>query len=280
MICKRIQPALFVSQFIREYVLIDLAFQRDFVLPVKAYPVNPEEGMTFRIKGSLSFENPELNTTEKKVQTYVFGQPLYRQNLHISHEFMIVHIRFQPGGLFRLLRIPMDELAHKSVEASLIFGSEIETVNDRLANAPDYEHIPEILDGFFTSQFKKVKPGFQPIDKIGQLIQANPQGFHLSKMADAACLSLRQFEKRFVQQIGIPPKHFARICRFYQAWVQKEQQPGLDWFSIAVLNGYSDYQHLVKDFKQFAGTTPNSLIDESTRNPERRLNINPDFIGV
>lgn len=248
--------------------------------PIKAYPTNPEEGMTFQIIGSLFAESPELNLGEKRAKTYVFGQPDSRQNFHLTHEFMFVHVRFQPGALFQLMRIPMNELVHQCIEADLIFGPVIEEVEDRLANAPDYESIPSILDSFFARKINATKHTNRPIDKIGRLILAYPQQFNLVRMADQACLSIRQFESRFVQQIGITPKYYARICRFYQAYELKEFHPELDWLSVAIQTGYTDYQHLVKDFKQFSGTAPNALIQESNKNPERRLNIATGFRGV
>lgn len=280
MICKRISPGLFISQYIKEYLLLDMVFDAKAPAPIKAYPVNPEEGMTFQIKGSLIAESPELNLLETRAKACVFGQPQSRQNLHQTHEFMLVHIRFQPGAMFQLLKIPMPELVHKNIDAELIFGPEIKEVNDKLANASDYASIPPILDAFFLKRINRISYHSQPIDKIGQLIVANPQNFHLARMANEACLSIRQFERRFVQKIGLTPKYYARICRFYQAYELKEFQPELDWSSIALQTGYSDYQHLVKDFKQFAGTAPNSLIQASSNNPERRLNIATNFRGV
>jgi AraC-like DNA-binding protein len=279
MICKRIKPSLFLHDYIKEYVLIDMLFDAKQSAPVKAYPTNPEEGMSFQIKGFHLSESPELNFIEKNAKSYIFGQPDTRQNLHISHEFMKVHVRFQPGALFRLLQIPMNELVHKRIDGELILGAEMREISEKLANAPDYEAIPLILNQFFTKKVKQIKYQIQPIDSIGRLILENPQGFNLEKIANEACLSRRQFEKRFVKQIGVTPKYYARICRFYQAYALKDAQPDLDWLYIAVNTGYTDYQHLVKDFTKFAGTKPNSLIEESRQNPERLLNI-AEFRGV
>lgn len=280
MICKRISPASAVSNYVKEYLLVHMIFDNDAPDPVKTYPINPEEGVTFQIIGTLVAESPELELFEKRPKTYVFGQPDYRQNFHLTHEFMFVHVRFQPGALFQLTGIPMNELVHRGVDASQIFGQDIGEVDDRLANAPDYASIPSILDAFFLKRILRLKQKLQPFDKIGRLILASPQQFNLVRMADQACLSVRQFENRFVRQIGITPKYYARICRFYQAYEMKEFNPNLDWLSVALHTGYSDYQHLVKDFKQFAGTAPNALIEQSVQNPERRLNIAGGFRGV
>lgn len=68
--------------------------------------------------------------------------------------------------------------------------------------------------------------------------------------------------------MGIGPKLYSRISRFYQAFQYKEMHPHLDWLSVAVHFGYSDYDHLAKDFKQFANVTPNLLLKENAQRPE------------
>lgn len=280
MICKRILPSLYLRDFIKEYLTVHFIFDRNFKMPPKTYPVNPEEGIRFLVKGSLFAECPELGTYEKRPTVTIFGQPNSRQNLFTTPEYLMIHTRFQPGGLFKLLKIPMTNLVHQNFDAELIIGQEIKIVQEQLSEAGNYEVMILLLNNYFEKKFKQLKNNIQPVDKIGQMILQNPQGFNLDKTAKEACLSHRQFEKRFSRQIGITPKFFARICRFYQAYELKEYNPNLDWLSVAIQTGYNDYQHLVKDFKQFAGTTPNALIQESLNNPERKLNVSDDFRGV
>jgi AraC-like DNA-binding protein len=280
MICKRILPDPELRGFIKEYLTIHLIFEPNINVPSKAYPVNPEEGIRFLVKGSLFSDCPDLGSYEKRSTVTVFGQPISRQNLFTTNEYLMIHTRFQPGGLFKLLRIPMTELVHQNFDAELILGQEIKEVQAQLTDCINYDDMIEILNNYFTKKVRQIKRDSQPVDKIGQFILENPQEFNLEKTAKEACLSHRQFEKRFVQQIGITPKYYARICRFYKAYELKEHHPNLDWLSVAVQTGYNDYQHLVKDFKQFAGTTPNILIKESLNNPERKLSITSNFRGV
>jgi hypothetical protein len=44
--------------------------------------------------------------------------------------------------------------------------------------------------------------------------------------------------------------------------------------------GYNDYQRMVKDFKEFAGTTPTILIKESLDSPSRAFSSSSEFRGV
>jgi AraC-like DNA-binding protein len=126
----------------------------------------------------------------------------------------------------------------------------------------------------------KDEDGVPPIDRVASLMMG--QGvFRVEKLADAACLSISQFERRFLQQTGIAPKVFLRINRFYDAFLLKENKPGLSWLAIALDTGYHDYQHLVKDFKMFAGETPNSLMEAQAKAPERTLDLKPkSFLPV
>ena len=281
MICQRIVPPPPVNEYVKEYLLLHMKFGEGVTAPVKAYPVNPEEGMTCVIRGVKTVENVEAGTFEVRPRTYLFGLPNVRQNFHLAlPEYLMVHVRFQVGAMHKLFRIPMYEMLHQYIEAKDIAGTAITEVEDRLDNASTYDELPLILNQFFAKKIAQIKYGFEPIDRIGRMIVTNPQGFQLAKTADAACLSIRQFEKRFERQIGVTPKYYARICRFYQAYELKERQPNLDWLSVALYNGYTDYQHLVKDFKRFAGVTPNALIQESHLNPERRLGLNHEFVGV
>lgn len=280
MICKRIQPAPDIRSFIKEYTLLHAVFDAGAPVPAKSYPVNPEEGIMFIVRGHLYAETPESGLWQRRPKIALFGLPEKRQNLFISHEYLMFHVRFQPGGLFKLLRIPMDELVHQYIDAELVLGQEIKNVNEHLANTSSYIQMPPIVDAYFRRKITSLKNNEQPIDRIGELILNNPQSFNLVTAAGQACLSLRQFEKRFVRQIGITPKYFSRICRFYRAYELKEAFPRFGWLRIALESGYTDYQHLAKDFKEFAGALPNYFIKECENNPERILNIADDFRGA
>lgn len=52
MICKRIRPAAAIERYVKEYMLLHVVADSGITMPVKSYPVNPEEGITLVLRGS------------------------------------------------------------------------------------------------------------------------------------------------------------------------------------------------------------------------------------
>ena len=165
----------------------------------------------------------------------------------------------------------------KNEDAELIFGREVRLLNERLATTPSYQEMLVLVEDFLWKRVRQLNEKFHPVDKIGQLLLENPQAFMLDEIAKEACLSASQLERRFLQQIGVPPKFYARICRFYKAYLLKQRNPSLSWLDVAWENGYNDYQHMVKDFKAFSNCKPNDLIQEDANSPEQYLLLNPNY---
>ena len=277
MIYKTIQPGANLKAYIKDYLLLHFEFKNGDPIPIKPYPACPKQGIIFYIKGSVVSSNPSANTFEKRAKTVIFGQPLNRQNLHLPANYIAISVRFRPGALFKFLGIPMTEFLNKNIDAELVLGREITQVNDHMENVESYEEMVSVVETYLWERIRPIKERIHPVDKIGELIFENPQHFSLDEFAREACLSSSQLERRFVQQIGVPPKFFARVCRFYQAFVIKERTPSLKWRDVAFETGYTDYQHLVRDFKEFSGSTPKMLFEEEHHSPERFLGLNPGF---
>ncbi len=277
MIYRCCQPSIYLRDFIRDYLLINFDFTKSGTTPVKPYPVCPKQGIIFYVKGLIVSSIPETGILEKRAQTVIFGQTLLRQDLHLPKDYLAISVRFQPGALFKFLKVPMSEFLQKNEDAELVLGHQIRALNNQLADAGSYENMLLLIEAFLWKKIQLLKGNIHPVDKIGQVILKSPQKFSLDKFAREACLSASQLERRFIEQIGVPPKFYARVCRFYQAYTMKQRNPALPWLDIAWETGYNDYQHMVKDFKKFSNGTPNQLILEASVSPEQHLFLNPNF---
>ncbi|MGI8636749.1 MAG: DUF6597 domain-containing transcriptional factor, partial [Segetibacter sp.] len=121
MIYRYRQPAYYLRNYVRDFVLAHFVIDANQSVPPKPFPAKPQGGIVFFIKGFLIANNPSLLITEKREKTLVVGQQEYRQTFQLSHEFLMIDVIFQPGALYKLLGIPMTELLNKHIDAELLF---------------------------------------------------------------------------------------------------------------------------------------------------------------
>jgi len=277
MIYQYKQPSVALRHYVRDYVLAHYVMDAAIEVPLKPLPAKPQGGIQFIIKGFVTVNNASLLLKEKRQQTLITGQQEFRQTFQFSHEFLMIDVIFQPGAFYKLLGVPMNEFVNKHIDAELLFGQEIHEVNEQLRNTFCYETMFVTIEKFLLKKISKIKDNLHPIDKIGQFILDNPNSFNLDFVASQACLSHRQFERRFVQQVGITPRFYQRMGRFRKAFELKIRNRNVSWLHIAWQMGYADYQHLVRDCKQFSGNTPNQLFEEENNSPAQMLGLTLEF---
>ncbi|HVT42757.1 MAG TPA: helix-turn-helix domain-containing protein [Thermoanaerobaculia bacterium] len=79
----------------------------------------------------------------------------------------------------------------------------------------------------------------------------------IESLAADAGISLRQAERRIRSLAGVGPKRLARVLRFHAAVESLLHAP-----ETALLEGYFDQSHWIRDFREFAETTPAAFLRE------------------
>lgn len=262
-------PAL--REYVKGYQLWHFVFTDAGNLPFKAYAPRPEQALVFcpRSDGEpVSYAG--CDKIIRRTRSFITGQFTQRINRYIgSTDYIILLVNFQPGVLHRLTGIPYWELTNTVADAEAVFSKEIRLVNERLNSTGDPLEMIAIVERFLFSQFKKIKRDAHPLDAVTNLLVDQPQNSKLIQLAKESFLCVRQFERKFKERMGISPKLYARIARVYKAYCIKYHYSEMDWLSVALVCGYHDYQHLVKDFQDFAGVTPNLYLLEDNQSPER-----------
>jgi AraC-like DNA-binding protein len=273
MMYKYIAPSPALQEFVRDYLIAYFVFDKDQEIPFKPYSPKPEQTITFLPKGNLTVSNPLTGEMQIAPVISVCGQQVSRYNFYLSSEYQMLRVHFHPGALYRLLRIPLSEFTDSWFDANSVISREIMDVNERLANCINYSEMIAVIEEYLLNKIKKVSVTTHPLDQVAYCIFTDPSRFSLEWLAKESCLCQRQFNRKFIERMGVGPKLYSRIVRFYKAYQYKEKNPGVDWLSIALLFGYSDYQHMVKDFKQFAQVNPNLWINQDNQSPERILKL-------
>ncbi|MVM28457.1 helix-turn-helix domain-containing protein [Spirosoma sp. HMF4905] len=256
-------PAL--ASFIKGYQIVHI--QRPAGAPIVAHPFPPHavQNLSFYPRDSMDVFYHRTGQTITAPDCISIGPYISRVDLMMGKDHLIVATFFEPGGLHRLLGIPMAECFDFPLDVSLLWNAEIRRVNEQLRETTDYDQMQQIVEAFLLRQYRKKQIVTHPIDKTFQFLSDPTRLVSLDYLADQACLSFRQFERKCHERLGLGPKTFRRLARFSKAFRLKEQRPDLDWLDIALHHNYYDLQHMRRDFKEFAGVTPTLLLEEETR---------------
>lgn len=134
-----------------------------------------------------------------------------------------------------------------------------------------------IVEKFVLQIIKKVRKDVHPVDEMSKILIRQNGNIPLDKLSRLSCLSTRQFERKFKERTGINPKLLCRVARFDKAFRLKNLYPQMDWLRIAIECEYHDYQHLVKDYKDFTGLTPVAFHEIENKSPERTFGLAETF---
>ena len=161
-----------------------------------------------------------------------------------------VGLRFQPGMARRFLRIVAAELVDRVIPLEDVLGPGARQWRERLdAGASTTEWRQTLLDGVVCRA-----GNLDPVHlAIEAMVRVHGEA-DIDSLADQAGMSARQFRRRCREESGVSPKQLARILRFRRACALASR--GESWLKVAVEAGYFDQAHLIRDFREFTGSTP------------------------
>ncbi|HUS00762.1 MAG TPA: helix-turn-helix domain-containing protein [Chitinophagaceae bacterium] len=273
MISKDFLPSEPLREYIFNYRLRHFVFPNGIIPPVKPFPPRPEQCLTFYIRGTETAKYSKDGRKVLKPRSVISGQFTYRVDRYVSiPEILMIIVDFKPGALHRLTGVPFTEFTNKDLDAENVFSAEIKKVNDRLSSCESYLEMISIIETFFNELVHRSKKDVLPVDRLFILAREEPDQ-SIDWLAQHAYLSPRQLERKFDERVGINPKTFLRICRFNNSYWMHLKNPKLTWFDIAMSCGFTDYQHLVKEYKTFASANPNIFFAEESTAPGRILGL-------
>jgi|SRR5690242_7592265 len=268
--CYQPHPAL--TEFVNNIMIHQVIFDSKQIPNSFSVPPLPENSLFFYVRDKSYAEDISTKEKETLSSCIIVGPNLNRHIITPGRNHLMIRVGFQPGGLYRFLGIPMNELlSNDAFNAADFLGKEIGEVQEKLQMAVSFEEMKLIVEKFLLRYVNKLKQAL-PIDKVLPLIIQQRGLVNIDQLASQACLSIRQFQRVFRQRIGLPPKHFSRLVRFAQAWIIKEQQPDCSWIKIAHECGYFDQMHLIRDFHEFAGVNPSVIEVELLNTPSMFFN--------
>ena len=223
-------------------------------------PARPKQLLAFSFADPFRVLRPESHEVHPSPRVTVAGpQTCARAGLSAFGTIDTFTIHFQPAGFYRLFGIPMTELTDGAYDAYGVIGVRLPGMEDELACTAGFAKRVELAERRLMGMLDN-DAAPDPIAFAANRLfrRAGLQG--VSAMAAEVNLSPRQFERRFLAQVGIPPKLYARIIRFNAALDSKLRSPSYSWTRVANEHEYYDQMHLLRDCRAFTGEPPERFL--------------------
>ncbi|MFU8853482.1 DUF6597 domain-containing transcriptional factor [Micromonospora sp. SL1-18] len=191
-----------------------------------------------------------------------------------------VQVLLTPPAARRVLGLPLGEVTNQAVPADRLAGW-LARLRDELADAPDWAGRFARLDAALAARLAATGPVDPRLLQAWRLIAGSGGAAAVGALAGEVGWSRRHLAARFRREFGLPPKTVARLVRFQRAYATLGREltgppgPGAaptggagppagrhggpGWAELAVRCGYFDQSHLIRDFREFAGGTPEAL---------------------
>ena len=168
---------------------------------------------------------------------------------------------FEPGGMYALLRIDLQQLAGKVLTAKEYGDEGLLQLDSIFKQAENAREIAQLIDAFFLGHLPHQEDiNYARLRKVIAACDEAKGNISAAQMASVACLGERQFLRVFKTYVGIPPKQFIRLRRFHRTIQQMQHlahagKP-IDLLSIALAHGYYDLSHMALEFQQMGCVSP------------------------
>ena len=162
-------------------------------------------------------------------------------------------VALTPLGCRRLLGASLSTLFEGNARLSFYWGECAADLHRRLAEEPSFEERVSMVSNALLEVIRPADGDLQ----IAQLAMTARSGTFTSvqAMADHANIGSRRFRERFMDEIGLTPKHWLSLARFNNALHVAHPDAWLSAPTNAP-SAYFDQSHATREFKRFTGSTP------------------------
>lgn len=209
-------------------------------------------GDTFRIlpDGSIDLAF-ELGTDTPR--SVAFGNTTSPRAAALTEGARYFGIRFRPGAAHRLLDLgDLSALTDSDAPVGLRRDRDLAA---RLNDAKSFAARVAIVEAHLLRLADEAEAR-DLAETLAQMIAVRGGQVKIEALAERLGATRRHLERVCRRDLGLSPKTLARIMRFRRATTLLASGAVTSGADLAAACGYVDQAHLIREFQEFAGTTP------------------------
>lgn len=175
-----------------------------------------------------------------------------------------LEIALTPLGAYQVMGVRLDHLTGQLVDLHDVFGAEARRLGERVRALPTWAQRFDLLDRFLLARLDRAPAVSPEVRHVWQRLNNTAGAASIGALCREIGWSHKHLITRFRQQVGLTPKRTARISRFEHLLRRlARERSGPDWNRLATVAGYADQSHMIREFRQFLGTTPTAHMMET-----------------
>ena len=224
-----------------------------------AFQVDPVPWLTFGVQheGRLSMvtDNGTIPLTTSGISGMQHQPRRFAYSDVVSHTLL----RLRPEAAYAVLGIGAHALSGESPSIEDLFGrARSEELFERVCSASDQatrmQAMVQVLDAL------PIRNTVTPFVKEAMRLIEQSQGtLAIGALRDALGVNERRLERRFLEEVGLTPKRYARLVRFTHAAHLARTLASLTEASHVA--GYSDPAHFAREARRYTGAPASALRD-------------------
>ena len=181
--------------------------------------------------------------------------------LDTSRPLVALGVHLKPIALASLFRVNAAELKNTHLPLEDLLGVDQLDVWYRLREANNARRRIKVVSDWL---LERLSGSPQPHWAVPPALRCLRWGVDKVRLiASDAGLSERRLSAVLREQTGLGPKMYVRLGRFHRA-LDKVSGTSVDWARLANDAGYYDQSHLIRDFRDFSGLTPQRYLLRKT----------------
>jgi len=169
-------------------------------------------------------------------------------------------IRFRPGGTYPFFKVPAYLFANTFTGLDELLGKEYKELERRLADTENNERRVEITERYLLKQLQTDND--YPFVKACSAKLLKNSSTRIDHLAREFNTTYKTIERKFKRVIGLTPSELVKVKRFNQAVHTMYSCEYKSLSEVALVCGYYDQSHFIREFKQLTRYSPRQFLKE------------------
>jgi AraC-like DNA-binding protein len=261
MIYRIYKPGRELQSYIHFYWILEMDAALPTISEQRIIPNACTEAM-FHFGDRLCSLHPG-KTPEMQPRSLISGQSTAFYDVQQTGKTGLLSIVFKPHAARLFFNIPAGELTNRNVDLEAVKGLFAKEITEKIALSRNNEARIQLVEDCLLEMLQERQLyNFRRISAAIEAINSSRGNIDVGELASLSCLSYKQFDRVFLDLVGLHPKTFMRIVRMQYVFHHKKKFSATSLTQLAYDCGYYDQAHFINDFKTLTGYTPGQCFDD------------------